>query len=90
TKGEMYYSSPYIDANSTNFTISIAKPLKNSNGSVTGVVSEDIMLNDMTKMIKSIDLNGLGYAFLIDQNGAVIAHPDNKLAGKNLKDTPEL
>ncbi|QNR66404.1 methyl-accepting chemotaxis protein [Paenibacillus peoriae] len=90
TKGEMYYSSPYTDAGSNDFTISIAKPLKNSNGSITGVVSEDIMLNDMTKMIKSIDLNGLGYAFLIDQNGAVVAHPDNKLAGKDLKDNPEL
>ncbi|MGW8959604.1 methyl-accepting chemotaxis protein [Paenibacillus sp. NPDC055715] len=89
-KGEMYYSSPYIDAASSDFTISIAKPLKDSNGSITGVVSEDILLNDMTKMIKSIDLNGLGYAFLIDQNGVVVAHPDSKLAGKYLKDTPEL
>ncbi len=90
TKGEMYYSSPYTDAGSNDFTISIAKPLKDANGSITGVVSEDIMLNDMTKMIKGIDLNGLGYAFLIDQKGVVIAHPDNKLAGKNLKETPEL
>ncbi|WP_025718632.1 methyl-accepting chemotaxis protein [Paenibacillus sp. 1-18] len=89
-KGEMYYSSPYIDAASTDFTISIAKPLKDSNGSITGVVSEDILLNDMTKIIKDINLNGLGYAFLIDQNGVVVAHPDSKLAGKNLKDTPEL
>lgn len=90
TKGEMYYSSPYTDAGSNDFTISIAKPLKDSNGSITGVVSEDIMLNDMTKIIKDINLNGLGYAFLIDQNGVVVAHPDSKLAGKNLKDTPEL
>jgi methyl-accepting chemotaxis protein len=89
-KGDVFYSSPYIDAASTNFTISIAKPLKDSNGSITGVVSEDILLNDMTKIIKDINLNGLGYAFLIDQNGVVVAHPDSKLAGKNLKDTPEL
>ncbi|MCC3378877.1 methyl-accepting chemotaxis protein [Paenibacillus farraposensis] len=89
-KGDIYYSSPYIDAASSNFTVSIAHPLKDSNGSIIGVVSEDILLNDMTKIIKDINLNGLGYAFLIDQNGVVVAHPDNKLAGKNLKDTPEL
>lgn len=89
-KGDVYYSSPYIDAASSNFTISIAKPLKDSNGSITGVVSEDILLNDMTKTIKDINLDGLGYAFLIDQTGVIVAHPDSKLAGKNLKDTPEL
>ncbi|WP_223264048.1 PDC sensor domain-containing protein [Paenibacillus sp. IHB B 3084] len=53
TKGELYYSSPYIDAGSQDFTISIAKPLKDSNGSITGVISEDIMLNDMTKSLKT-------------------------------------
>jgi len=54
--------------------------------SFAGVVTIDLSLESLQKMIDTISLYDEGYAFLCTEDGTALAHKDNEMIGKNLKD----
>ena len=49
------------------------------------VLSLDIALNRIQEITESINLHDLGYGFVVDKNGLVVAHNDVNEKGKNNK-----
>ena len=73
-------TEPYVDAATGKLTMTIATPA----GS-TGVIGGDLGLDALVQIINSLDLGGMGYAFLISADGEILVHPDKNLVMKTLK-----
>ncbi|MBW0235087.1 chemotaxis protein [Pseudomonas sp. D1HM] len=78
-------TEPYIDAVTGQMIISIGTAVKKA-GQTLGVVGADLSLKTITDTINALNFDGMGYAFLVRQDGKILVHPDNALVMKNLKD----
>ncbi|WP_374334516.1 methyl-accepting chemotaxis protein [Leeia sp.] len=67
-------SPPYIDAGTNQPIISFAQARKD-NGQVVAVAGGDVTLKRVVEEIVATKLPGNGYAFLMTQEGEIIAHP---------------
>jgi methyl-accepting chemotaxis protein len=72
----------YKDNRTGKIVFSIATPLYDSNEKFIGVFSIDLGLDELSQMILKTKLDG-GYAVLYDSKGTIIAHPNEKVLGKN-------
>lgn len=87
-KGSLIYTDPYIDVSTKQYVVSAAIPMKDQSGTVIGVMGEDVLLTQLAETVKDVNLNGQGYGFLVDGNGVILAHPDEKNIAKKLADIP--
>ncbi|PQP83853.1 methyl-accepting chemotaxis protein [Paenibacillus sp. PCH8] len=87
---QLVFSDPYLDMTSDQYAVSIAMPVQNNEGTMQGIVAGDLLLSTLTDTVGKINLDGLGYPFLIDKNGLVLAHPDDKLVNTSAADNEEL
>jgi sigma-B regulation protein RsbU (phosphoserine phosphatase) len=81
-KGGMVWTKPYIHAVTRELIITCAKPFYGAKHKLIGVVEADLTLKIMNEKIMSTQIGELGYAFLLDKHGKVIARP-----GLSAKDT---
>ncbi|RAS24112.1 methyl-accepting chemotaxis sensory transducer with Cache sensor [Pseudomonas sp. URMO17WK12:I5] len=84
-------TEPYIDLTTNKMVIGI---LSKVSGSV-GVVGGDLALDGLVQIINSLNFGGMGYAFLVNDQGKILVHPDKELVMKSLSDlfpqhTPKL
>lgn len=89
-KGKLVFTEPYVDVFTGKYVITAAIPVKTPARALKGVFGEDILLTAFTDNIKNVNLRGMGYAFVIDNKGVVVAHPDSKLLTKNILEDPSL
>ncbi len=87
-------TEPYLDASTGQLMMTIATPVHHGNQPL-GVVGGDLTLDTLAKIVSSLDLGGIGYAFLVSADGKILAHPDKDLVMKNLidiypQDTPAI
>src|SRR6185437_53182 len=47
-----------------------------SHGAFAGVAGADLDLGTIGTMLASLDIGGEGYAFLVEQSGRILVHPD--------------
>ncbi|QJQ12522.1 methyl-accepting chemotaxis protein [Pseudomonas putida] len=84
-------TEPYIDMTTNNMVIGILSKVSSS----VGVVGGDLALDGLVQIINSLNFGGMGYAFLVNDQGKVLVHPDKDLVMKSLSDlfpqhTPKL
>ncbi|MDH0647236.1 methyl-accepting chemotaxis protein [Pseudomonas sp. GD03858] len=84
-------TEPYIDMATNKMVISIISTASRS----VGVVGGDLALDGLVDIINSLNFGGMGYAFLVNDQGKVLVHPDKNLVMKSLSDlfpqnTPKL
>lgn len=84
------FSAPYVDLITDTYVISLLVPLKYSDGRLRGLVGGDLSLETLTNEVKTIKVRGAGDAFLIDQNGTILAHPRDGMISTNLKDNASM
>lgn len=77
--------SPYLDAQTNTIMISVSQLLYDGES----VLSIDIVLDQVQIITRDIKLDGMGYGFVIDKEGLVVAHSDEKEKGKNYYDNAE-
>ncbi|WP_085902384.1 methyl-accepting chemotaxis protein [Kiloniella majae] len=87
-------TEPYEDASTGNLIVTMAAPVL-ENGKVLGVAGGDIEITVLGDLIRSVDLGGIGYAFLVNDQGTVLIHPDKQWTLKPVgevypEETPEL
>ena len=70
-------TEPYVDASTGGLIVTVATPLFRATEEV-GVVGGDLDIGKLTEIVNSLDLGGIGYAFLVNGEGVVIAHPDKQ------------
>lgn len=78
-------TEPYLDMVTKTLVLSIMAPV-HSQGQLVGVGGGDLSLDAMVKAVNSIDLGGLGYAFLISSDGKVLVSPIPSQVNKSLSE----
>ena len=78
-KGQPAVVSPYLDAQTNTIMISVSKMLSDGDS----VLSLDIALNRIQEITEGINLYDIGYGFVVDKDGLVVAHNDIGEKGKN-------
>ncbi|CAN5160568.1 methyl-accepting chemotaxis protein McpU [soil metagenome] len=81
--GKPVLTEPYIDASTNEDVVTIASPLYR-NGKLEGVTGADFTLRALVQMLRKIDLDGNGYAFLVSKDGTILVHPNHDYVGKKL------
>lgn len=83
-QGKLAFTDPYLDMVTKQMAVSVAMPIKSATGQFRGVMSADILLQTLVDNIKKINLQGAGYAYLLDGKGSILAHPEADLVAKNI------
>lgn len=83
------FSQPYLDMTTGKYAISIGTQLQDKNGQFIGVLAEDVLVDTVIEQVVNLDLNGLGYGFLIDKEGLALYHPSTAYNNTNLLENPE-
>lgn len=89
-QSEVAFSPPYLDFTTGEYAVSVGKSIKNKKGEVVGVLAEDILVDTLFKRLGNIKFKNIGYAYMIDSQGNLLAHPDEKLKTVSLRTHPEL
>ena len=82
-KGEAAIVSPYLDAQTGDIVISICRMLSDG----TDVISLDVTMNHIQKIVSELQIKGKGYGFIINRDGMIIAHQDDEKKGGYLTET---
>ncbi|MDE6025606.1 MAG: response regulator [Lachnospiraceae bacterium] len=77
--GKPVIVSPYLDAQTNTIMISVSQLLYDGES----VISLDIVMDEIQILTESMNLSGMGYGFVIDKEGLVVAHSDEEQKGKN-------
>ena len=70
------YSDVFLDAIDDKPIIAISKPVYNQNNEFLGVVACDISMEKIVEIVEEAKVRDLGYSFLIDGTGNILAHPN--------------
>jgi diguanylate cyclase (GGDEF)-like protein len=76
---KLVWTDSYLDANNRYLMITVALPIQNEKGDILGVLAGDILLNEFSSAITNKKVGKTGYAYITNQKGEIIAHPDNTL-----------
>jgi tetratricopeptide (TPR) repeat protein len=79
------FTSPYGDP-STGLVISMGRPIHFDNGTLIGVVSADVTLDTIMANVLGIEVLESGYAYLLESDGGLIAHPNLIAEGQTLNE----
>ncbi|MFV0360027.1 cache domain-containing protein [Tropicimonas sp.] len=73
------WTDPYIFFSAKAPGITLASPVFASDGSIRGVVGVDIEISSISNFMSKLRIGTSGKALMINQNGDVIAHPNQDL-----------
>jgi len=74
-------TEPYMDASRNLLVVTFAQAVKDGSNT-KAVVASDVFLDEVVNSVKAIKPTPNGFAFLVSNKGAIIAHPDAKLSLK--------
>lgn len=77
-KGKVTIVPPYLDAQTNTMMFSVSQLLSDGES----VVSIDIALNEVQSITEDMTMNDMGYGFIMDNTGLIIAHFDKSENGK--------
>ncbi len=80
--GEVAIVSPYLDAQTNTVMVSVSRMLPDGES----VISMDIGMKRIQEITEEIHLHNIGYGFVVDKNGLVVAHNNIEEKGKNYLD----
>ena len=78
-QGHSYISSILMGKTTKRPGLYLSHPVRTANGKIIGVAVIKIKEEDIAKIVNGLDLDPQSYAFLIDQIGVIISHPNKSL-----------
>lgn len=73
------WQSKYLSKSNGVPCITCSKAFTDKNGKVIGVIAIDMYIDDVNKYIIGSTIGNTGYAFVVDNNGKIIMHPQNDI-----------
>ncbi|WP_164914414.1 sensor histidine kinase [Aminipila luticellarii] len=70
------WTKPYYDYGGNGWIVTCSQSYYKNDGTTGGVVCADVILNKLVQSIVDFRIGDSGFAFVIDENGGVIYHPD--------------
>ncbi|MDF2546193.1 MAG: signal transduction protein [Anaerosolibacter sp.] len=83
-KGKIAWSEPYEELVTHETVISASKTIENQQGEVVGVFAINTSLQKLSMAVEGTNLGDGGYMMILDQNGQIIAHPDENALGNTV------
>jgi len=80
-------TKPYVDVTTHKLVISLAKPVFRGE-TLLGVFGSDLELDILNRFLQSAKLAGKGFAFLVDDEGTVLVHPESDKVMKPIGTKP--
>lgn len=77
--GRPTVSEPVLSKSTGKYIIVIASPVRNTSGGVIGLFAGTMELEKLTAVVNSEKIGEKGNAFMIDEDGLIIAHPTESL-----------
>lgn len=77
-KGRLYISDVYLSENKSSPEIIIAYPIK-KNGSIIGIMAAKVSMENLYRIIESIDIGNSGEIFIVNSKGYIIFHKNRSL-----------
>ncbi len=87
-KGQSAFSDAIISRSTNKPIVVIAHPIKRG-GEIVGVIGASLDLSKLSEMAAEAKPGETGYGFVVDRNGKIIGHPDEKLV-QEMKDVSDL
>lgn len=79
-QGNTALSAPFISRASQNKLVSVITPMKDSEGKLVGTIYATVPCKDVVaNTISGIQIGKTGFAYIADESGLMVAHPDEKL-----------
>ncbi len=75
--GTLSFTTPYVDLVTNKLVIALVKPLL-SGGQFVGVMGADTVLDTLVENVLNYKQSESGFAFIVEQSGTIIVHPDEK------------
>jgi C4-dicarboxylate-specific signal transduction histidine kinase len=79
SQGKAYISSILMGKTTGRPGLYLSNSVRAANGKIIGVAVIKIKESDIAEIVNGLDLDPKSYAFLIDQIGVIISHPDKSL-----------
>ncbi len=73
--GDVIFSETYLDGYGRGLTISCSAPFRNAEGDFAGVISMDILIDDLLQSIINLKSSDGSYVMLVEKDGDIIASP---------------
>ncbi|MFK7881269.1 cache domain-containing protein [Roseobacter sp.] len=86
TANQSIWTDPYIFFTSRQPGITAASPVVDAEGKIRGVVGVDIGIHAISEFLSRLTIGESGKALILNNNGDVIAHPDQSLIRKENPD----
>ncbi|OUL56910.1 methyl-accepting chemotaxis protein [Pseudoalteromonas ulvae] len=83
-QNSLLITAPYVDAATKELLLSVVAPI-NANG-FKGVIGGDLSLKDIAQSVNTINFDNTGFAFLVDEDGLIVSHPNASLNSKKIQD----
>lgn len=76
-QGKIAVSEPVISKSTGLPIIVVAAPIKDASNNIIGLIGATINLSNITDIVNTEKLGDTGYAYMINDKGVVMAHPNN-------------
>lgn len=86
-KGKIVISDEIKSKLSNKNIIVFASPVMDEKGNTIGLYCNSILISAFDKFIENIKIGNTGYAYLVDDDGIMIAHPDKSKLGKAVENS---
>ncbi len=84
--GALFFSEPYVDADTGNICISFSKQINDIAGGSCGVLSIDLNLSQVTSHIRDQKIANNGYGVFVSDSLNFVTHREEDLIGKTMTD----
>ena len=84
--GRTVIVSPYLDADTGDIVITIGKLLQEAGGYDDNIVCLDVTIGHVQDVTEETNINGDGYAMIVNSDGLIVTHRDRSYIGTNVCD----
>ncbi|WP_026884075.1 EAL domain-containing protein [Clostridium akagii] len=86
-KGKVNIQQSVFSSENNKVLFSIASPIRNDNGIIIGIFIGNIYSDYLKNIFSNVKMGQTGYAYLVDDSGTIIYHPDSNKIGSKVENS---
>ncbi|MBS4717427.1 methyl-accepting chemotaxis protein [Aeromonas dhakensis] len=88
--GQLIVTAPYVSITMQKLVVTLSEPVRHQ-GELVGAVGANLALDKLIDEVLAMQVQGDGYAMLLDSSGLIVGHPNKELALKQIAElSPDL